>query len=102
MPSSTSTWGARRPVIVLGPREDLAAGMITSRQAGVLLSEPAQIAEHLRGLLAEKQRTGAVAAPPPVDLTDVTRGYQAQRLGAYFERVLSEARPGRIPRPASE
>jgi hypothetical protein len=82
--------GARRPVVIIGPREDLAARMVVERQAGVFLSEPAQVAAHLRALLAAKQAAGAVPAPPSRDLTDVTREHQANRLSAYFEQVLGE------------
>ncbi|MFY1691535.1 glycosyltransferase [Plantactinospora sp. WMMB782] len=55
---------ARRPILMLGHRHGVVADLIRSRGAGVVLSEPTEIADQLRRWLAAKERDGRIPALP--------------------------------------
>ncbi|WP_422770210.1 glycosyltransferase [Plantactinospora sp. WMMC1484] len=53
---------ARRPILMIGHRDGVVADLIRSRGAGVVLGEPAEIADQLRRWLAVKDRDGRLPA----------------------------------------
>ena len=81
--------GARRPVLISGPQEDVAARILTSRGAATYLGGAEAIAAFLRAKLEEKQRTGAVAFTPTADLGDLSCPQLVRRLADYLADVVA-------------
>jgi hypothetical protein len=83
--------GARRPILALGPDNDVGRDLITGRKAGVVLEDPGAVAGALRGWWEEKRRTGRVAPTPASAARGLTRMDQARLLAA----TLRDAARGR-------
>jgi len=76
--------GARRPILALGPDDNVAAQLITQRRIGVVLRKPPEIAAQLRRWLIEKDHSGAIAPVPPGAGSALTREDQARRLESFL------------------
>lgn len=78
--------GARRPILMIGPTEGVAADLIRARHAGAVLNDPPGIAAYLRDRLREKRETGRIA-PLPEDV-----GYGLRRVDQFglLERAFRE------------
>lgn len=75
--------GARRPILALGPRENVAARLILDRRAGVVLSDPHEIAQQLRRWL-EQKRTGVIEPLDPQVALGLTRAEQVRVLERFL------------------
>ncbi|MEE3920663.1 hypothetical protein V2I01_27770 [Micromonospora sp. BRA006-A] len=91
---------ARRPVLLLGFADGVAARLLRDRGAGVVANDPAAIAARLREWLAVKDRTGRVPAVPATALDGLFRGDQ---LGRYLDilRGVTGGRASGTPRALS-
>lgn len=78
---------ARRPILMIGHPEGIVAGIIRSRRAGAVLSDPHDIADQLRRWLAEKDRRGRIPELPPSSLDGL---YREDQLEKYLT-ILAEA-----------
>lgn len=75
--------GARRPILALGPADNVASQLIVERGAGVVLREPHEIAQQLRRYLHQKQSTG-IAPVPQSALHGLTRAEQVRQLERFL------------------
>ncbi|WBB82794.1 glycosyltransferase [Micromonospora sp. WMMC264] len=85
---------ARRPILMIGHPTGIVADILRSRDAGVVLSDPARIAEQLRIWLAEKDRNGRLAEIPPSALDGL---YRDDQLARYLD-LLSDVAGARRAR----
>jgi glycosyltransferase involved in cell wall biosynthesis len=79
--------GARRPILVVGPADNVAARLVTGRGLGFAGATAALLVPRLAAWLDEKQRTGAVAAVSP----DATAGFTRRDQVRVLEGFLAEA-----------
>ncbi|MCZ7424598.1 glycosyltransferase [Micromonospora sp. WMMA1949] len=86
---------ARRPVLLLGFADGVAARLLRDRGAGVVANDPAAIAARLREWLAVKERTGRVPAVPATALDGL---FREDQLGRYLDILRGvtrgDVRPG--------
>jgi glycosyltransferase involved in cell wall biosynthesis len=81
--------GARRPVLAVGPGDDVAGGLIRERAAGLVSSVPQEIARWLTARWEEKRRAGRVAELPEAACSGLTRGAQFERLDRFIGACLA-------------
>ncbi|MBL8828477.1 MAG: hypothetical protein JNM18_15955, partial [Planctomycetaceae bacterium] len=81
--------GARRPILAIGPRDNVAAQLILDRDAGIVLRDPHEIAQQLRRFLHQKQTTGIAPLPTSV-LTGLARADQVRHLEAFLLDRLAD------------
>jgi len=74
---------ARRPILGLGLTTGVPARFLRERQAGVLLNDPAAIAEQLRRWIAEKRAAGSIALLPSSVRDGLSRSEQFARLASF-------------------
>ncbi|MFY1669996.1 glycosyltransferase [Plantactinospora sp. WMMB334] len=87
---------ARRPILMIGHRDGVVAELIRARGAGVVLSDPAEIAEQLRRWLAVKDRDGRIPALPAA----VQQGlFREDQMARYLE-LLRDTGARHRARPA--
>lgn len=79
--------GARRPILAIGPADDVAAQLIQERKLGVVLNEPQAIAQQLEQWMVHKQEVGRV----PNLGVEVTQGLTRRELAQRLENVLQVA-----------
>lgn len=85
---------ARRPILMLGWPHGVAAQLIGSRGAGVVLNDPTEIADQLRVWLAEIG-TSVGIQPLPVSVTcGLTRDEQNERYVEIIRNTVGGGRPG--------
>lgn len=84
---------ARRPILMIGHPDGVAAEIIRSRSAGVVLAEPRDIAGQLRSWLAAKDRYGTIPALPDSVLDGLSRRDQLER---FLTLLTDIARRGRV------
>ncbi len=84
--------GARRPILGIGPTNNVAADLIRERQAGVVSADPDDIARYLADRLDEKERTGCIPDLPESVAAGLSREEQTRRLEHVLERVIRERR----------
>jgi len=80
--------GAARPILAVGADRGVAADLIRSRELGVALADPGQIAAALRRWIAEKERIGMVASPPASARIGLSRQEQFERVDALLRNVV--------------
>ena len=76
--------GAGRPILAIGPSDNVAAELIVERKAGIVLQRPTDIAEQLQKWIVQKQVSGAI---PPLPL-DAGTGLSREEQTRQLERVL--------------
>ncbi len=81
-------FGARRPILVIGPDNNVAATLIVQRRAGVVLNDPAAIAEQLRQWLRLKSECGALPPLPEEALVGLSRKEQARSLERFLHQLV--------------
>lgn len=86
-------FGARRPILALGPKDNVAAALIKRRGAGFVSNDPSAIANQLRQWIREKDDRGSIPATSEEALFGLSRGEQASRLERFLLNTL--ARHGR-------
>jgi hypothetical protein len=89
--------GARRPILAVGPSENVAAELILSRRAGLVSSSPGEIAAFLSDQSTRKQRLGMSPDLPPSVAEGLSRREQVQHLSTLLARIResSPERPDR-------
>lgn len=80
--------GARRPLLTLGPEDNVAASAVVERNAGVVANTPDDIAAHLRAWLAQKI-DGGIPGLPEAAAVGYSREEQVGRLEGFFRRLLN-------------
>lgn len=81
---------ARRPILMLGWPHGVAAQLIESRGAGVVLNDPAAIADQLRTWLAEAASSGGIRPLPNSVTTGLTRDEQNSKFARIIERSVGQ------------
>ena len=79
--------GARRPVLGLGLEDGVPARILAERGAGIVVNDPARIAEHLKKWLAEKRAQGEIPLMP----LSAQQGYSRTEQFAGAESFLKKA-----------
>ena len=83
--------GARRPVLAIGPVENVAASLILDRQVGIALTDPSKIARALKAWIAQKAMRGEIAPIPCAATAGLTREEQAAQIGGFLQKVVGDA-----------
>ena len=81
--------GARRPILMLGFPEGVAADLVRSRDAGVIANDPDGIAVAVRQWLVLKEETGVVPLLPETVSAGLTRQEQSDRLRVLCVSLIS-------------
>lgn len=84
--------GARRPILAVGPGDDLPAKLIRDRQAGVVMNDPPQIAAQLSTWITEKKSSQGIPPTEAEDVSDLTRESQTRQLEEFLHQVVLPAR----------
>lgn len=79
--------GARRPILAIGGINNVAASLITERKAGIVLNDPAQIAEQLKVWIHEKELEG-IASTGEQALAGLSRREQTCKLVEFLQSIL--------------
>ncbi|WP_232280568.1 glycosyltransferase [Chloroflexus aggregans] len=81
--------GARRPILGIGPADNVAADLIRERRAGMVSADPAEIAGQLTRWLDAKERGGIPDLPASAS-AGLSREEQTRRLEAFLERLVGQ------------
>lgn len=81
--------GAGRPVLVVGGSDNVAAALIEQRQAGIVTSEPARIAQFLSHCLEMKDQHGDVP-PSGANVGEFSREEQTRRLADFLQMLAGK------------
>ena len=79
--------GAGRPILAVGSAAGGAADLIRSRGLGVAVADAEHIADALRAWIAQKDRSGSVAAPPDSARVGLSRREQFERVDALLRKL---------------
>ncbi|MBO9391198.1 MAG: glycosyltransferase [Roseiflexus sp.] len=79
--------GARRPILAIGPADNVAAALIRERQAGIVSSDPAEIADHLACWLDMKERGADIPDLPESVAAGLSRQEQTRRLERFLLQI---------------
>jgi len=79
--------GARRPILAIGPEDNVAANLIIERSAGVVATDPKNIANALKKWCLMKKE-GIDFSIKHSMLDDLTRRYQTAILANFLEDLL--------------
>jgi len=79
--------GARRPILGLGLEDGVPARILAERNAGIVVNDPARIAEHLGKWLAEKRAKGEIPLVP----LSAQQGYSRPEQYEHAELFLKQA-----------
>lgn len=80
--------GARRPILMLGYEEGVAAALIKDRQAGEVSNDPAVIVAALQQWMNVKANEGVVQALPQSVSTGLTRAEQNEHMLRTFGQLV--------------
>jgi hypothetical protein len=80
--------GARRPILAVGPGEDVAGALLRERGAGFVGEAPEAIARWLLDRWSEKQQRGDIADLPESAAAGFSRSEQFAKLDRFIERCL--------------
>ncbi len=76
--------GARRPILAVGPCENVAAELIRDRNAGLVSEDPDEIVVQLREWIATKQAVGQIAPLGPDVAAGLSRESQAAEIVSFI------------------
>ncbi len=82
--------GARRPIMVVGGAETVAAELVRERRLGIVAKDSIEIANQLRKWIEQKQRCGSIAALPEEIVAGVSREEQTRVLEDYLCAILQQ------------
>ena len=80
--------GARRPILAIGPIDNVAAKLIQERKAGIVLREPEEIERRLYCWLLEKQYNRTISDLSEEVTLGLSREEQVQKLNEFLRRVI--------------
>jgi len=80
--------GARRPILAIGPADNVAAKLIQERKAGIVLREPEEIERRLYCWLLEKQYNRTISDLSEEVTLGLSREEQVQKLNEFLRRVI--------------
>jgi glycosyltransferase involved in cell wall biosynthesis len=83
--------GAHRPILAVGGADCVAAELIRSRNAGVVMSDPGKIAAQLEKWIQLKQKTGIIPGLPDESAAGISREEQARSLEVFLCATLQSA-----------
>jgi hypothetical protein len=81
--------GAGRPILAVGSADNVAAQLIRDRRAGVVLNDPARIAERLLQWVEQKQNTGSIPALSPESAAGLSREEQTAHIHRFLSRLVT-------------
>lgn len=84
--------GARRPILIIGPEDNVASQTIIERRAGIVATDPEAIAEHLKIWIENKKKGIPIESPPEEATKGFTREEQARMLAEFLESIVLESR----------
>ena len=79
--------GARRPILAIGPIDNVAAKLIQERSAGVVLNDPGKLVDQCLHWLSEKQHNGVIPDLPNDVTLGLSREEQTQRLNDFLKKI---------------
>lgn len=80
--------GARRPILAIAHPDNVAAELILSRKAGVVLSDSDRIAEQLKEWINHKHQTGMIPFNPKEVTEGLSRELQAKVLLDHLTNII--------------
>lgn len=86
----------RRPILGIALEDSVVAGMIHEREAGLVTSDVAKIAEQIRAWMEEK-RSGGIAPLPASASAGLERAVQFEKIRALFSRIVERAPRPNVP-----
>lgn len=81
--------GARRPILGIGPADNVASDLICERRAGMVSADPTEIAGQLTRWLDAKE-CGGIPDLPASASAGLSREEQTRRLEAFLERLVGQ------------
>lgn len=87
--------GARRPILAIGPMDNVAAELIRERRAGVALQDPVQIAQQLQEWIRQKQETGVIPDLHQDVGAGLSREEQTREIEAFLRALVGSSEPYR-------
>lgn len=81
--------GASRPILAIGPSNNVAIQLVQERGLGLASQEPSQIAQWLQGLLQQKANGGIPNLPPSAKV-GLSRNEQFEQMERFMLGVLGE------------
>jgi glycosyltransferase involved in cell wall biosynthesis len=93
--------GARRPILLIGLQDGVAADLVRENALGAAVLTPEDIARQLRGWLAEKRRGAGIPDVSAATTEQFTREAQTRVVERVLEDVVRPARTPQAPRAAA-
>jgi glycosyltransferase involved in cell wall biosynthesis len=81
--------GAGRPILAVGPANNVAADLIAERKVGVVVQSPADIAGQLQKWVVQKGFGGAISPAPPNAGLGLSREEQARKLERFLLDIVT-------------
>ncbi|WP_161595141.1 glycosyltransferase [Mariprofundus erugo] len=81
--------GSGRPILVVGGSDNVAAELISEKDAGMVTSEPQLIAQYLARCLALKDAQGDISQSE-VDVGEFSREEQTRRLASFLQTLTGK------------
>jgi hypothetical protein len=86
-------FGAGRPILGVGPRENGAAALIAGRGAGITLQTADEIVVYLETLLDRKRELGRIPDVPAAARDGLSRENQTRNLEHFLSSLLAARQP---------
>ena len=86
-------FGARRPILAVGSRDNAPARVILERRLGFVSSDSREISGRIADWMFEKRKTGEIKEIPVDAAADFSRENQTRRLERFLARVVSANHP---------
>jgi glycosyltransferase involved in cell wall biosynthesis len=83
--------GARRPILAVGGSDCVAAELIASRSAGVVINDPVGIADQLRRWIETKREAGVIPGVPAESTAGISREEQVSVLEDFLTGRLQSS-----------
>jgi glycosyltransferase involved in cell wall biosynthesis len=82
--------GARRPILAIGPRDNVAAQLVEDRGVGGVFRDPDEIARHLEDCLRQKRTAGGIGMLAEEVTRDLSREAQTRRLESFLSGLVGD------------
>jgi glycosyltransferase involved in cell wall biosynthesis len=80
--------GARRPILAIGPQDNVAADLIQKQGAGVVANHPDHIVDVLEQWIRQKEACRMIPAVPPGASIGLSREEQTARLDKFLRELI--------------